>query len=61
MSFIFLRVAILFPGETATEVTDMTPEQLSRLKRVVIIDSTWNQTKRYLDSDLITRHPMVKI
>ena len=35
------QVAILFPGESATEVTDMTPEELHRIKRVVIIDSTW--------------------
>ena len=55
------QVAILFPGENATEVTELSGEQLARLKRVVIIDSTWNQTKRYMNSDLIKRHPMVKI
>ena len=55
------QVAILFPGEKATEVTEMSPEQLHRLKRVVIIDSTWNQTNRYLTSPLTKRHPMVKI
>ena len=55
------QVAILFPGENATEVTELNAEQLERLKRVVIIDSTWNQTKRYMHSEMIKRHPMVKI
>ena len=35
-------IAILFPSEDATEVTAMTEEELRSLKRVVLIDSTWN-------------------
>ena len=35
------EVAVLFPGENAVEVTDMSEEELRKLKRVVIIDSTW--------------------
>ena len=35
------QVAVLFPGESAVEVTDMSEAELRNLKRVIIIDSTW--------------------
>ena len=35
-------IAVLFPSDDAIEVTDITQEELRSLKRVIIIDSTWN-------------------
>lgn len=55
------QVAVLFPGDGATEVTSMSEEELRNLKRVIIIDSTWGQTKRYVMSENIKKLKMVKI
>ena len=54
-------IAVLFPSEDAVEVTEMSESELRSLKRVVIIDSTWNQCKRYVVSDNIKRLRKVKI
>ena len=54
-------VVLLFPGEYAKEVTDMDEKELKAIKKVVIIDSTWNQTRRYMFSDNIKNLKMVKI
>ena len=35
-------VVLLFPGEYAKEMTDLSEEELRAIKKVVIIDSTWN-------------------
>jgi len=55
------EVAVLFPGEGAIEVTDMTEAELRQLKRVIIIDSTWGQTRRYMMNENIKKLKMVKI
>ena len=55
------EVAVLFPGESATEVTEMSVEELTKLKSVILIDSTWGQTKRYVASENIKKLKMVKI
>ena len=54
-------IAVLFPSEDAVEVTEMSEAELRSLKRVVLIDSTWNQCKRYIVSDNIKCLRKVKI
>jgi DTW domain-containing protein YfiP len=36
------EIALLFPGDQATQMSDLTDDQLKRIKRVVLIDSTWS-------------------
>ena len=54
-------VVLLFPGEYAKEMTDLSEAELKAIKKVVIIDSTWNQTRRYMYSENIRDLKMVKI
>ena len=51
----------MFPSDDATEITTMTKEELSRIKKVVLIDSTWSQTRYYLRQPNITKLKMIKI
>ena len=55
------EILLLFPSETAKPVTDFMPEDLKKIKRVVLIDSTWQQTKRYLTEPNIAKLQQVKI
>ena len=41
-------VVLMFPSDHATEISCMSKEDLSKIKRVVLIDSTWSQTRYYL-------------
>ena len=54
-------VVLLFPGEYAKEMTELSEAELKAIKKVVIIDSTWNQTRRYMYSENIRNLKMVKI
>ena len=36
------NVVLLFPAEDAIDVNSMSHEDLEKIKRVVLIDSTWN-------------------
>lgn len=38
----FDEVVLLFPSEDAVEVTSMKEEELKKIKRVMLIDCTWN-------------------
>lgn len=42
-------------------MTELTTEELSKIKRVVLIDSTWSQTRHYMKEDNIKNLKMVKI
>lgn len=55
------EVVLLFPAEDAVEVTSMKEEELKKIKRVVLIDSTWNQTKNFLKQDSFKELKKVKI
>jgi DTW domain-containing protein YfiP len=57
----FDSVVLLFPSDNATEMTQMSEEELKAIKKVVLIDSTWNQTKAYLKQPNIAKLKMVKI
>lgn len=42
-------------------MTDLTQEELKKIKRVVLIDSTWSQTRHYMKDEKIKNMKMVKI
>lgn len=54
-------VVLLFPSDSAKEMTKMTEQELKAIKKVVLIDSTWNQTRAYLRQPNIAKLKMVKI
>lgn len=41
-SFDYESTLVLFPDDTAIQVSEMKKEDLSKIKNVVLIDSTWN-------------------
>ena len=55
------EVVLLFPGESAKQVTDLTIEELKAIKKVVLIDSTWSQTRMYMNDENLSKLKMVKI
>ncbi len=36
------EIVLLFPGDDACQMTDLTEDELKKIKRVVLIDSTWS-------------------
>jgi len=44
----FDSVVLLFPADDAKDISKMSYEELNAIKRVVLIDCTWNQTKHFL-------------
>jgi len=54
-------VVVLFPAEGATDINTMTEQELRAIKKVVLIDSTWSQTRHYIRSEQIRSLKMVKI
>lgn len=54
-------VVLMFPSEDAQEISSMTTDELKKIKRVVLIDSTWSQTKFYLRQDAIKNLKHIKI
>jgi DTW domain-containing protein YfiP len=52
---------LLFPSENAKDVTQLSEAELKAIKKVVLIDSTWNQTRAYLKQPNIAKLKMVKI
>ena len=55
------KTVLMFPSDDATEITEMTKEELADIKRVVLIDSTWSQTKYYLRQPILEKMRHVKI
>jgi len=41
-------VVLMFPSDDAKNISDMPEEELKKIKKVVLIDSTWSQTRYYL-------------
>jgi DTW domain-containing protein YfiP len=41
-------VVLMFPSENAIEINKMSQQELKKIKRVILIDSTWSQTRYYL-------------
>lgn len=39
---------LMFPSDHAQEITKMDADDLRKIKRVILIDSTWSQTRYYL-------------
>ena len=54
-------VVLMFPSEHAQEISSMSTDDLKKIKRVVLIDSTWSQTKYYLRQDAIKDLKHIKI
>ena len=54
-------VVLLFPTDDAKSLTDMKPEELQAIKKVIIIDCTWNQTKHFLKQSNVMKLKKVKI
>lgn len=57
----FDSVVLLFPSEDAVDVSTMSKEELLAIKRVVLIDSTWHQTKHFLREENVMKLKKVKI
>lgn len=55
------EIVLLFPGDNAQQMTELQPAELDKIKRVVLIDSTWSQTRGYLAQPVIKNLKMVKI
>lgn len=54
-------MVVLFPHEDAVDINAMTEDELRAIKKVVLIDSTWTQTRHYMRSEQIRSLKMVKI
>jgi len=52
---------LVYPGESATPIWEMSKEALSSIKSAVFIDSTWRQTFAMLNSGSLDKLPMVKL
>ncbi|TNV76739.1 hypothetical protein FGO68_gene11452 [Halteria grandinella] len=57
----FDEVVLLFPAEDAKDVQSMSHEELLAIKHLVIIDSTWHQTKHFLREPNVVSLKKVKI
>ncbi len=55
------EVVLLFPSDDAKDVATMSHEELKLIKRVVLIDCTWNQTKHFLRQPNVMNLKKVKI
>ena len=47
------EVVLMFPSDEAKDISAMTQEELLKIKRVILIDSTWSQTKYYLRQPIL--------
>ncbi len=54
-------VVLLFPADDAKDISTMSEDELKAIKKVVLIDCTWNQTKYFLRQDAIKSVKKVKI
>lgn len=51
----------MFPSDEAKDISAMSKEELLKIKRVILIDSTWSQTKYYLRQPILKNVQHVKI
>lgn len=54
-------VVLLFPSSDAVDVHTMSENELKAIKRVVLIDCTWNQTNHFLRQENVKKLKKVKI
>ncbi len=54
-------VVLMFPSENAIEINKMSQEELKKIKRVILIDSTWSQTRYYLRQPVLQNLKHIKI
>lgn len=54
-------VVLLFPTDDAQNVTEMSQDELKGIKKLIIIDSTWNQTRHFLIQPNVAKLKKVKI
>jgi len=54
-------VVLMFPSDTAVNIRDMSKEELLKIKKVVLIDSTWSQTRYYLRQEVLKKLKTIKI
>lgn len=54
-------VVILFPSADAVDLCKMSQEELMKIKRVYLIDCTWNQTAHFLKQENVKNIKRVKI
>jgi DTW domain-containing protein YfiP len=54
-------VVLLFPTDDAKNLTEMSEEELKGIKKLIIIDSTWNQTRHFLIQPNVAKLKKVKI
>lgn len=54
-------VVLMFPSDNAQEITTMTAEEVKKIKKVVLIDSTWSQTRYYLRQESLQKLKTIKI
>jgi hypothetical protein len=57
----FDSVVLLFPTDDAISLIEMSDEELHAIKHVVLIDSTWHQTRHYLRQPNLMKLKKVKI
>jgi DTW domain-containing protein YfiP len=54
-------VVLLFPSADAKDILSMSNEELMKIKKVVLIDCTWNQTNHFLKQENVMSIKKVKI
>lgn len=54
-------VVLLFPSDDARDIVTMSEAELKAIKRVVLIDCTWNQTSHFLKQENVKILKKVKI
>ena len=59
--FDYDNTILLFPGDDAVTLSDMSKQDLEGIKTVVLIDSTWTQTKRFMAEEAFQKLKTVVI
>jgi len=52
---------LLFPGENAMYIEDMSKEQFEQVKRIVVIETTWKGNNHLLNDKKVTSLPCIQI
>lgn len=55
------EVVLMFPSEEAQDISAMSKEELQKIKRVILIDSTWSQTRYYVRQPVLRKIKHIKI
>jgi DTW domain-containing protein YfiP len=60
-SYITEDTVLMFPSDEAQEIVKMDEKDLKKIKKVILIDSTWSQTRYYLRQNCLKNIKHVKI